>query len=74
MRFSNQVKRQMSVVLNHCMEHGSIANRVAYENYNISRLAAVIFSLKKLGHVFETVIGSDRKATYFYRGTLGGES
>ena len=49
---SNQKER----VLAYVRTKGSITPREARETYSIERLAAVIFDLKQLGHVFDTLI------------------
>ena len=37
-------------VLQHLKTHGSLTSMEAFENYGVTRLAAVIFELRKLGH------------------------
>lgn len=50
-----RAKRQENLVLAHLEEHGSITPYEAIERYHITRLAAVIFRLKK-NHDIRTII------------------
>jgi len=69
---------QKEQVLAYVRTNGTITPREADETYAITRLAAVIFDLKELGHVFDTVIvnGINRFdvpctwAKYVYQGQL----
>lgn len=47
-------KQQCGVVLNHLNREGSITSFEAIERYNITRLAARVFELRKQGHTIET--------------------
>lgn len=51
----SRAKRQENLVLTHLEEHGSITPYEAIERYHITRLAAVIFRLKK-NHDIRTII------------------
>jgi len=72
MKMSNQKEQ----VLAYVRTKGSITPRQADDTYGIMRLAAVIFDLKQLGHVFDTNIveGTNRFdvqckwAEYVYKG------
>ena len=69
---------QKEQVLAYVRTNGTITPREADETYAITRLAAVVFDLKELGHVFDTVIvnGINRFdvpctwAKYVYQGRL----
>jgi hypothetical protein len=54
--FSNMgvAKQQRAVVLEHLKQWGSITSFEAIERYNITRLAARVHDLRKLGHTIET--------------------
>jgi len=52
----NTISNQKEQVLAYVRTNGSITPREADSTYAIMRLAAVIFDLKELGHVFDTVI------------------
>lgn len=61
-------RNQRHDVLNYLKEHGSITQLEAYHKFPapITRLSAVIFDLKKLGHniVTESVTGKNCYGTY----------
>jgi len=71
---------QKEQVLAYVRTNGTITPREADETYAITRLAAVVFDLKELGHVFDTVIvkGTNRFdvpctwAKYVYQGRVNG--
>ena len=44
------MKGQKVRVLQHLKSHGSLTSMEAFEKYGITRLSAVIFELRKLGH------------------------
>lgn len=44
------MKGQKVRVLQHLKSHGSLTSMEAFEKYGITRLAAVIFDLRELGH------------------------
>lgn len=48
-------------VLKHILENGSIRQDIAWEEYSISRLGAVIFNLNNMGVDFETEWQIDEK-------------
>ena len=48
-------KTQWKVVLEHLKTYGSITSMDAIMDYHITRLAAVIFKLRKLGYEIDTV-------------------
>jgi hypothetical protein len=47
-------KQQREVVLGHIGREGSITSFEAIQLYNITRLAARVHDLRKLGHIIET--------------------
>tara|TARA_R110002051_G_scaffold80886_2_gene144827 strand:+ start:218 stop:451 length:234 start_codon:yes stop_codon:yes gene_type:complete len=75
---SNQKERVLAFV----RTHGSITHREADDTYGITRLAAVIFDLKELGHTFDTTIVKVKNrfdenctfARYHYSGQKNKES
>ena len=75
---SNQKER----VLSYVRTKGSITHREAEDTYSITRLAAVIFDLKELGHKFDTIIMKGKNkfdvpctwAKYVYKGQKNKES
>ena len=50
------MSNQKDKVIAYVRTYGSITPREAIETYSITRLAAGIFDLKELGHVFTTTI------------------
>jgi len=48
----NNISNQKEQVLSYLRTKGSITHREAEDTYSITRIAAVIFDLKKLGHQF----------------------
>jgi len=50
------MSNQKDKVIAYVRTYGSITPREAIDTYSITRLAAVIFDLKELGHVFTTTI------------------
>lgn len=48
------MKGQKVRVLQHLKSHGSLTSMEAFEKYGITRLAAVIFDLRELGHDIRT--------------------
>ena len=74
------MSNQKEQVLAYVRTNGSITPREADDTYGIMRLAAVIFDLKQLGHVFDTNIvkGTNRFdvqckwAKYVYHGRVNG--
>ena len=75
---SNQKER----VLSYVRTKGSITPREADNTYSITRLAAVIFDLKELGHKFDSIIMKGKNkfdvpctwAKYVYKGQKNKES
>ena len=75
---SNQKER----VLSYVRTKGSITPREADDTYSITRLAAVIFDLKEIGHTFDTIIVRSKNkfgepctfARYMYNGQKNKES
>jgi hypothetical protein len=75
---SNQKER----VLSYVRTKGSITPREADDTYSITRLAAVIFDLKELGHIFDTIIVRSKNkfgesctfARYMYKGQKNKEN
>ena len=69
---------QTSEILRYMKEHQYITSKIAYEYFGATRLAAIIFNLRKLGYIIDTVMveGSTRYgsvtqyARYFYRGRV----
>lgn len=49
---------QKEVVLRHLKEYGGITSRDAWDMYGITRLADVVYKLKKDGENIETIIKS----------------
>lgn len=49
------MKGQKVRVLQHLKSHGSLTSMEAFEQYGITRLAAVIFDLRELGHDIRTL-------------------
>ena len=77
-----QLSSQKERVLGYVRTHGSITHREADDTYSITRIAAVIFDLKELGHKFDTknVKGKNKfgepcsYARYHYKGQKNKES
>lgn len=44
------MKGQKKRILEHLQQHGTITSMEAFEKYGVTRLAAVVFDLKKLGY------------------------
>ena len=75
----NTMSTQKEQVLSYLRTKGSITHREAEDTYSITRIAAVIFDLKKLGHQFveptQIVKGTNKFGTpctwakYQYLGT-----
>lgn len=67
---------QKSDILRYMKEHDFITSNIAFKEFGATRLSAIIFDLRKLGHDIETVMveGVTRYGTptqyarYFYRG------
>jgi hypothetical protein len=56
---------QIELVYNHLMRYGSITSMEAFNDYKITRLAAIIFKLKKKGmQINSSIVGSKRFARY----------
>ena len=51
-------RKQTEQVLDYMMMYGSISTIEAFEVFRITRLAAVIFNLKKLGYNIKTTMES----------------
>lgn len=72
------MKGQKVRVLQHLKTHGSLTSMEAFENYGVTRLAAVIFDLRKLGHDIVTLDmdGSNRygEPVRYAKYVLKGES
>ena len=49
-----KLSSQKERVLAYVRTHGSITHREAEDTYSITRIAAVVFDLKALGHKFRT--------------------
>ena len=63
-----KVKTQGNVVLEHLKKHGHITSMEAIMNYHITRLASVIFRLRKLGYDIDTIEknGKNEYGAYTY--------
>ena len=80
----NTISNQKEQVLAYVRTNGSITHREAEDTYSITRIAAVIFDLKKLGHQFveptQIVKGTNKFGTpctwakYVYIGRNNGNS
>ena len=76
------MSNQKDKVIAYVRTYGSITPEEARETYSITRLAAVIFDLKELGHVFTTTIEKGKNkfgepctwAKYQYLGMKNKES
>jgi hypothetical protein len=70
------MSNQKEQVLSYVRTKGSITHREADDTYSITRVAAVIFNLKELGHAFDTIIVRGKNkfgvpctyARYIYKG------
>lgn len=49
------MRGQRAVVFKHLKEKGSITSMEAFQLYGATRLSAIIFDLRKAGHVIDTV-------------------
>lgn len=49
------MKGQKVRVLQHLKSHGSLTSMEAFDKYGITRLAAVIFDLREMGHDIRTL-------------------
>ncbi|MBO6272870.1 DNA-binding protein [bacterium] len=70
-----KVKTQGNVVLEHLKKYGHITSMEAITKYRITRLASVIFRLRKLGYNIDTIekngkngYGAYTYADYILRG------
>ena len=63
-----KVKTQWKDVLTHLQERGSITSMEAWSMYHITRLADVVFKLRKRGYnvVTNTCVGSNEYGEYYY--------
>ena len=61
-------KTQWKDISTHLREHGSITSMEAWDRYHITRLSAVIFTLRKMGYVIETqdCTGANEYGVYRY--------
>lgn len=61
-------KTQWKDVLNHMETYGNITSMDAWSKYHITRLAAVVFVLRKRGYDIETrdCVGSNEYGQYNY--------
>lgn len=61
-------KTQAQDVLNHFKEHGHITSMEAWSKYHITRLAHVIYTLRKRGYIIRTndCVGKNEYGTYTY--------
>jgi hypothetical protein len=62
------MKSQRTIVLEHLEEHGSITAKEGLEKYGIHRMSAVIFDLRKKGHIIATERIGNLKFVYQYMG------
>ena len=75
------METQKSVILNHLKTKGTITSKEAFELYGATRLSAVIYDLRHVGYLIDTVdtIGKNRfgntccYATYVFRGEVNAE-
>lgn len=63
-------------LVDYMQKNGSITSKEAFEEFGVTRLAACVFDLRKLGYVIDTVMmetttrfgEATRYAKYVYRG------
>ena len=57
---------QTSDILNYMRENGFITSKIANELFGATRLAAIIFNLRKVGYEIETILvdGTTRYGTH----------
>lgn len=72
------LKGSKQAILTHIVVHGGITSAEAFEKYGVTRLAAVIFDLRKLGYdiVTQDCIGKTRfnRTCRYARYVLKGDS
>lgn len=63
-----KVKTQWKDILEHLQEQGHITSMEAWSQYHITRLAAVIFKLRKMGYNITTYdcVGRNEYGVYNY--------
>ena len=56
------MRGQRGAVLDHLQSYGELTSMEAFEKYGATRLAAIVFDLKKMGHDIETreIVGKNR--------------
>lgn len=65
---AKKVKTQWQDILDYLKEHGEISSMEAWDRFHITRLAAVIFNLRKRGYniVTEDCTGRNEYGVYTY--------
>ena len=72
---SNRRKKitQEEIVLKHLREHGSITSMTAFRKYDITRLSAKIFNLRKEGYIIPMRYETSKKGKTYGRYFLNEE-
>lgn len=50
------MRGQRNAILNHLQEHGSITSKEAFELYGATRLSAIVYDLRSMGHGIQTLM------------------